>query len=51
MPPRKRFVKTSFYADAADLAELRRISERTMIPISRLLRTAIKHVLKEYASK
>jgi len=44
-------IKTSFYADAEDLAELKRISERTMIPVSRLLRKAIKDVIKEYASK
>jgi len=44
-------IKTSFYVDAADLEELKKISDRTMIPVSRLFRKAIKDVIKEYSTK
>jgi len=50
-PKEGKRTKTSFYIDDADLTILREISGRTEIPISRLLRKAIKNVILEHSKK
>jgi Ribbon-helix-helix domain len=49
MPKSKgRKVKTSIYLDQARLTALKAISDRTMIPMSSLIRKGIDNVLAEY---
>lgn len=44
-------VKTSFYLDADLLRRFKEVSDRTMIPMSRLLRKAVEQIIKEYSTK
>ncbi len=41
-----RKLKTSIYMDAKQLATLKGISEETGIPMARLLRDAVDHIIK-----
>ena len=49
MPKKTKKTKTSFYVDEDTLEKLKEISERTMIPMARLLRKAIENIIKEYS--
>lgn len=42
-------IKTSLYLEAETFEKLKAISERTMIPMARLLRKAAGYVIKEYS--
>jgi len=48
---RKRKIKTSLYLDKDVLDALQRISDRTMIPKSNLIRLGIKKIVEEYSKK
>ena len=44
-------VKASIFIEREQLAKLKAISERTMIPMSALMRRAINSVIEEYKKK
>jgi hypothetical protein len=48
LPKRK---KINLYVDLEDLAAIKSISKRTMIPMATLIRRGIKAVVKEYSTK
>jgi hypothetical protein len=45
---KKRKLKTSLYLDPAQAAALKKISDRTLIPIAKLLRQAVDKVISTY---
>jgi predicted DNA-binding protein len=49
MPKKAKQVKTSLYLEADALEKLKQISEKTMIPMARLLRKAVHNIIKEYS--
>jgi hypothetical protein len=51
MATRKKLIKASFWIEADSLAALKRISEDSLIPVSRLVRKGIQIIIKEYAGK
>jgi len=51
MPQSSNKIKTSLYLDRDLFAKLKAISERTLIPTSRLPRRAIGVVIEEYKKK
>lgn len=48
---KKKKVKTSLYIDNERMTKLRALSERTLIPISALMRKGIDLVLQDFAKK
>jgi hypothetical protein len=46
-----KLLKTSFYIDEERLRRLKEVSDRTMIPMARLIRKAVDRILEEYSTK